>query len=57
MNFLIENNASLIVCSTNHLPNGLFLNLNSHDIQQKFFKRQINASVPLKKTIVATINC
>lgn len=61
MNFLIENNASLIVCSTNHLPNGLFLNLNSHHIQQEIFKQQINASVPLKKqlwqqTIVEKIN-
>jgi CRISP-associated protein Cas1 len=61
MNFLIENNTSVIVCNSNHLPNGLFLNLNSHHIQQEIFKQQINASVPLKKqlwqqTIIEKIN-
>lgn len=61
MNLLIENNTSLILCSKNHLPNGMFLNLNSHHIQQEVFKNQIEASVPLKKqlwqqTIIEKIN-
>lgn len=61
MNLLVENNASVIICGNNHLPNGMFLNLNSHHIQQEIFKNQINASVPLKKqlwqqTIVEKIN-
>lgn len=51
MNLLIENNTSVIVCGTNHLPNGMFLNLNSHHIQQEIFKNQINASAPLKKNL------
>ena len=51
MNLLIENNSSLIICNTNHLPNGMFLNLNSHHIQQEIFKNQINASLPLKKQL------
>ncbi|UPT71044.1 MAG: type II CRISPR-associated endonuclease Cas1 [Flavobacterium sp. JAD_PAG50586_2] len=51
MNLLIENNTSVIICSTNHLPNGMFLNLNSHHIQQEIFKNQIDASVPLKKQL------
>jgi len=51
MNLLIENNTSVIVCNTNHLPNGMFLNLNSHHIQQEIFRNQINASVPLKKQL------
>lgn len=51
MNFLIENNTALIICSANHLPNGMFLNLNSHHIQQEIFKNQINASLPLKKQL------
>ncbi|WP_428225690.1 type II CRISPR-associated endonuclease Cas1 [Flavobacterium sp.] len=51
MNLLIENNAAIIVCGKNHLPNGLFLNLNSHHIQQELFKNQIDASVPLKKQL------
>jgi CRISPR-associated protein Cas1 len=51
MNLLIENNTSVIVCNTNHLPNGMFLNLNSHHIQQEIFKNQIDASAPLKKQL------
>ena len=51
MNLMIENNTSVIICNTNHLPNGMFLNLNSHHIQQEIFKNQINASVPLKKQL------
>jgi len=51
MNLLVENNSALIICGTNHLPNGMFLNLNSHHIQQEIFKNQINASMPLKKQL------
>ena len=51
LNFLIENNAGLIVCNNNHLPNGMFLNLNSHHIQQEIFRNQIEASLPLKKQL------
>jgi CRISPR-associated protein Cas1 len=51
LNLLIDNNTSVIVCNTNHLPNGMFLNLNSHHIQQEIFKNQINASSPLKKQL------
>lgn len=51
MNLLVENNSSVIICGKNHLPNGMFLNLNSHHIQQEVFKNQIDASVPLKKQL------
>lgn len=51
MNLLIENNTAVIVCNTNHLPNSMFLNLNSHHIQQEIFKNQINATSPLKKQL------
>lgn len=51
MNLLVENNASVIICGKNHLPNGMFLNLNSHHIQQEIFKKQLEASVPLKKQL------
>ncbi len=51
MNLLIENNTSIIICNTNHLPNGMFLNLNSHHIQQEIFRNQIEASLPLKKQL------
>lgn len=51
MNLLVNNNTSIIICNSSHLPNGMFLNLNSHHIQQEIFKIQINASVPLKKQL------
>jgi CRISPR-associated protein Cas1 len=51
MNLLVENNTSVIICGKNHLPNGMFLNLNSHHIQQEVFKNQIETSVPLKKQL------
>lgn len=51
MNLLVENNTSVIICGKNHLPNGMFLNLNSHHIQQEVFKNQIEASLPLKKQL------
>lgn len=51
LNLLVENNTSVIICNTSHLPNDMFLNLNSHHIQQEIFKHQINASMPLKKQL------
>lgn len=51
MNLLVENNTSIIICGKNHLPNGMFLNLNSHHIQQEIFRNQIEASAPLKKQL------
>ena len=51
MNLLIENNIAIIVCGKSHLPNGMFLNLNSHHIQQEIFRNQIEASLPLKKQL------
>lgn len=51
LNLLIENNTAVIICGQNHLPNGLFLNLNSHHIQQEIFRNQIEATVPLKKQL------
>lgn len=61
MNLLVENNASIVICGNNHLPNGMFLNLNSHHIQQQVFRKQLEASVPLKKqlwqqTVIEKIN-
>jgi len=51
MNLIVENNTAVIICSKNHLPNGMLLNLNSHHIQQEIFKNQIEASMPLKKQL------
>lgn len=51
LNLLIENNAAIIICNKTHLPNGMFLNLNGHHIQQQLFAAQMNASAPLKKQL------
>ena len=51
MNKLIENNSAVILCGNNHLPCGMFLNLNAHHIQQEIFHYQINATEPLKKQL------
>ena len=51
MGRLLENNAAIITCSSNHMPQGLLLNLEGHSIQQERFQQQINASEPLKKQL------
>ncbi|MGF1560114.1 MAG: type II CRISPR-associated endonuclease Cas1 [Flavobacteriaceae bacterium] len=51
LNLLIENNVAIIICNNAHLPHGMFLNLNSHHIQQQLFKAQLEASLPLKKKL------
>lgn len=51
MNLIVENNTAIIICGSNHLPNGMLLNLNSHHIQQEIFKNQIESSIPLKKQL------
>jgi len=51
INFLTENNTAIIICGNNHMPTGMMLNLNSHNIQQQIFRNQIEATVPLKKQL------
>lgn len=51
LNYLIENNSSVILCNKTHVPSGMFLNLNGHHIQQQLFAFQIEASAPLKKKL------
>jgi CRISP-associated protein Cas1 len=51
LNELINNNCAVIICDNKHFPNGMLLNLNSHNIQQEIFKHQIDASAPLKKQL------
>ncbi len=51
LNLLVENNSSVIVCGKNHLPNGMFLSLNAHHVQQEIFRNQIEAGLPLKKNL------
>ena len=41
LNKLLENNVAVISCDAQHLPLGMFLNLNGHSIQQEHFSNQI----------------
>jgi CRISPR-associated protein Cas1 len=57
---LLENNCAIITCNEKHLPVGLMLPLDGHNLQSERFREQINASEPLKKqlwqqTVVAKI--
>jgi CRISP-associated protein Cas1 len=48
---LLSNNAAVITCNEQHLPTGLILSLDGHSEQNERFKRQIEASLPLKKNL------
>lgn len=48
---LLNNNCSIVACSSKHLPIGLFLPLESNQEQSQRFREQIEASVPLKKQL------
>ena len=41
LNKLLENNVAIITCDAQHLPLGMFLNLNGHSLQQEHFSNQI----------------
>lgn len=58
---LLENNCAVITCDSHHLPAGLLLPLDNHNLQSERFREQIYASEPLRKqmwqqTIVSKIN-
>jgi CRISPR-associated protein Cas1 len=48
---LTENNCALVFCNPKHLPCGMLLNLDAHHIQQQIFRKQIEASEPLRKQL------
>ena len=41
LNKLLGNNVAVITCDAQHLPLGMFLNLNGHSLQQEHFAHQI----------------
>lgn len=41
LNALLGNNTAVITCDAQHLPLGMFLNLNGHTLQQEHFAQQI----------------
>lgn len=48
---LLENNVAIITCDASHLPAGLLLPLEGHNIQHERFKNQIESSMPLRKQL------
>lgn len=48
---LLDNNAAIITCNHSHLPTGMMLPIDGHDIQSERFRHQIDASQPLKKQL------
>jgi CRISPR-associated protein Cas1 len=44
LNALLGNNVAIISCDAQHLPLGMFLNLNGHSLQQEHFAQQIAVS-------------
>jgi len=48
---LLAQNIAIISCNENHLPSGMFFNLDSNTLQSERFTYQINASEALKKQL------
>jgi len=44
LNKLLANNVAVITCDAQHLPLGMFLNLNGHSLQQEHFANQIEVT-------------
>lgn len=48
---LLQHNAAIITCNDTHHPIGLLLCLDGHSLQSRYFRAQIEASMPLKKQL------
>lgn len=48
---LVQNNVAVVSCDASHMPAGLLLPIEGHNIQHEKYKHQIAASVPLKKQL------
>lgn len=51
MDALLQNNAAIITCNDQHMPSGMYLNLDGNYTQTEKFKAQLEASEPLKKQL------
>lgn len=49
LNALSDNNAAVIICGDNRMPNAMLMNLDSNKTQGETYRAQIAASEPLKK--------
>lgn len=51
LNRLSESQITVIFCNEKHFPQSMLMDLESNTLQTKYFRRQIEASQPLKKQI------
>ena len=51
LQLLLENNAIILICGQNHMPQGLLFPIEGNTIQSERYRYQIEASVPLKKQL------
>lgn len=51
LNALSDNNAAVIFCGDNRMPNAMLMNLDSNKTQGESFRAQFEASEPLKKGV------
>lgn len=51
LEMLLENNCAVITCDSRHMPVGMMLPLEGNTIQSERFKKQIDASIPLRKQL------
>ena len=51
LNALSDNNVAVIFCGSDFMPNAMLMNLDSNKTQSENYRRQINASEPLKKNL------
>lgn len=51
LEMLLENNCAVITCDSRHMPVGMMLPLEGNTIQSERFRKQIDASIPLRKQL------
>jgi CRISPR-associated protein Cas1 len=48
---LIENNVAVVFCNEKHMPASMLLHLEMHHLQNEVFRKQIDATLPVKKNL------
>ncbi len=51
MNALVENNCAVVFCDARHMPSSMLMNLDSNSVQAETYRLQMDASIPLKKSL------
>jgi CRISPR-associated protein Cas1 len=51
INALSENNVAVAFCDSTHMPKSLLMNLDSHSTQAERFRAQLEATMPIKKSV------